>query len=1325
MNRNRVSSAAFSGLRSCRWEAGEYLSFPLKHFISILIVSLCFGAAYARPSSVAVSSSSGSELALTVSVRSDLSDLRKVYHDSATFSFARTFPIMTPTGGSAVLISSEGFDPLVVDGAETANLLQSRPEPLVSLSRPYLVRGRTLVTVRVHPVVGSAVYSKIQIRVGLSGGSVTAGTTSMPDPVFDRIFDNSVVNYADASRWSVAERASAVPPAPAEIPFAVTSSWAKLAVNSTGLHRVTGSALASAGVSIVGASSSAIRMFSGGGEPIPFDNSVARPEWQEISIMILDGGDGRFDNADQIVWFAEAANRWKYRPNLDPTFVSNIYTDQNVYWLTSSGSFGTPALRIGTVDGSVTGNADTIVTEFESAVHAEQDNALSQDGSGHTSDYYTWYWTDAINLSVNVATPGAVVGDSARVYLKGWTGVVSSTQRYMTLRVNGVLSPSDAMSCGSSSCNYGTTALVDGSNVLSIGLTPVSSTIPPYFDLLNLFYKRNAVTSGDKLDITIDASPVQRAEIRIQESAAATPLLFDLADRLHPIQITGFTRAGGQLSFEADLGFEKVNRYYYGTLATAASPTSILPTTVENMRAASPQTDLIIVTPQRFLSTMNSYVSTVQQRGYAVKTVAVEAIMDDFGFGMEDPSAIRDFLKYAYETYPAPAPSAVLFVGDANYDFRDRLETQVANLVPSYINPIEGAFLGGSYSDDNYVFFGSYGILDSDRSYPGGDRGYDMLTARWPVRSAGDIQTIISKIRTYEASTDFGPWRTNVTLVADDEFGAFNSEAFHVTQTEELEKRHLPREFNRRKVYLWDYPFVNSLKPGANEAILDAFNSGTLMVNYVGHGNPDVWAHERVFTRSGDLPKLQDNSRLPLVYAASCAIGYFDDPLRQAMGEDFMTLADGGAIGVISAMRIVFSSDNAAFNRTVYDVMMYNDSLTIGEAFYTAKLLRQYGNDTIPQREDNDRAYVYFGDPLLRLGSPRLRLQFTESPDSLVALGVHHVAGVVTDQHGAVLHRNGSLQIAVYDSDRQKTHNVLGAGGEVSQRIDYKVAGPTVFNGSATVTDGHFAFDFVTPLDIGFGGSGARITAYAALDSIDAVFLRDSLTVSQAIAENNDSVGPTIRYTVGDRTNFVSGDAAMTGEALQLTLIDSSGINLAGAMGHGITLEVDGQVEETINLTSLFAYVANSYQSGSLTYPLAGLSAGTHEFKIRAWDNANNVSTISFSVDLQSGSRLAVNDLLNHPNPMRDQTTFYFELTRPAVSLSIEVFTLSGRRIWAVNGHALRADNYPNGDFSATWKGRDSDGSRVASGVYIYKATAAPDGGGEPVESFGKIVVVN
>jgi flagellar hook assembly protein FlgD len=82
-------------------------------------------------------------------------------------------------------------------------------------------------------------------------------------------------------------------------------------------------------------------------------------------------------------------------------------------------------------------------------------------------------------------------------------------------------------------------------------------------------------------------------------------------------------------------------------------------------------------------------------------------------------------------------------------------------------------------------------------------------------------------------------------------------------------------------------------------------------------------------------------------------------------------------------------------------------------------------------------------------------------------------------------------------------------------------------------------------------------------------------------------------------------------------------------------------------------------------------------------------------------------------------------LTQPASEFSLEIFTLSGKKIRSFNQNSLPADNYPNSIFDLEWDGRDADGDRVATGVYIYKAAALPSAGGDRVESFGKIVVIN
>jgi hypothetical protein len=818
---------------------------------------------------------------------------------------------------------------------------------------------------------------------------------------------------------------------------------------------------------------------------------------------------------------------------------------------------------------------------------------------------------------------------------------------------------------------------------------------------------------NNRLGFNLEGSDGE-VEVRVIDAFTTTPTIFDISDPLRPVIQTGFVRVGETLNFQVTASIDSPNRFHCEVITGASAPARIESATVTNLRADLDQTDMLIVTSRSLSGYLDEYAAYRGARGVSSKIITVEDIVDNFSYGLYDPTAIRDFLKFAYETYAEPSPAIALLVGDASYDFHDHLGTGLTNFVPSFIR--DGDL---SYSDDNYVYFGDFGILDMNR-----DRASDMMTARWPVRTSTEINTIVDKIKAYEANSSFGNWRSRITLVADDEYTREKqNETFHTTQTETLEKIYVPRLLTRNKIYLWDYPFVNRDKPAVNDAIVDAFNEGSLIINYVGHGNPDVWSHEHVFERGADLPRLHNADRLPLVYAASCDIGFFDDPRREGMAEDLLAMPGGGAIGVISATRLVYASENAQFNRAVYTQLFGNSDLSICEALFAAKIARQYTNplDSVPRRKDNDRAYVFMGDPCLRLALPDLRLEFTEQPDSLVAAGVSRLTGRVVDEYGSLYAASGVLDVSVYDSDREHRFNLP----DDTNSIIYYTAGPAIFRGTATVADGNFSLQFVTPLDVGYRGASARISAYGSLGSLDAIGLVDSIKVSESQQSVADSDGPEISFGIAGRTNLTDGATLSQDEYLIVSISDPSGINLAGGLGHGIVLILDDKIEEKISMTDLFNYDRDNYTSGSLVLALTAVRPGPHRFKIKAWDNVNNVSTVEFSAEITGDNRLAVHDLLNYPNPMHDLTTFYFELSKPADELEVGIYTLSGKIIWNSIRYQLGADSYPNNSVEIVWDGRDAEGDRVAAGVYVYRLTAQSASEGERVEEYGKIVVLN
>lgn len=1249
--------------------------------------------------------------------RQDLSNLSEDKFSDSSFTWIKSIKVGIPYGARVEVVSAEGRSLMPVTGSDFSLKRESfTTRPLVTITDPLTIRNRQMVSVLIAPVTGSSVYQEVEVRLAFTGGRGLLSGKAGNDPIFDRIFSAVLANYDEFKKWdypfSVSRTLAA---ADEDHPLYKAATWYKMSVTNTGLYKVTGAQLAADGISLNNLRSDSLRVFNSGGLAPSFFNENPRPAFEEIAILIEDGNDGIFNLNDNIIFFGEAPSRWVIQTGESVRYVNNRITGENIYWLCVSGDFSTPAVRMATSSAFLTGSESDVSTCWR-RVHVEQDNFLAADDDGHLRDYYRTYWSKTTSLSFSVLTPGAITGDSAFILLKGRTNGSLATLGYIDLMVNGV--PGMNKNCTRFDCQYSTEALVDGLNNINLSLTPVSSSLPPYFDFMDLQYHSYLVPYGGILDITLGERSDGRYRLVIYDNFTVEPLILDLTDPRHPVRIIDFERNSGFIYAGVDLESGSHNRFYSGQSNLAMTPVSITRTQPNRLRRNDHQVDLFVITPEVFASGVQEYLSYRQAQGYTVEVVTVEDIMENFGYGFYDPVAIRDFLKFAYENYPAPAPAAVLFVGDANYDFMNRLNTNVPNYVPVFLHPYNQ--YDYTYNDDNYVYFGEYGILDGDTSLSDLDRGYDMLTARWPVSSISEINVLMDKIKRYERPDNFGFWRNNITLVADDEHaGDDHTQYFHTIDTDSLGRHFVPRSFNLKKIYLWEYPMVNREKPAVNKAIIETFNQGALLVNYVGHGNPNVWAHEHVFQRTSDLPQLTNYDRLPMVIAASCEIGFFDDPVREGMGEDLLALPGGGAVGVLAATRLVYASDNKAFNQAVYNVLFYDESLTIGEAIYTAKLQRQYNIDSTISKLENDRAFVYLGDPCLKLGKPRHRVIFENYPDSLSALGHARVSGRILDSGGETLNKNGVLLINVYDSEREKVYRVGS-----TEILRYNIEGPLVYRGSASIAGGEFDFEFITPLDINYGGQSARIITYAVFDSTDGIGLVDSLPISDSIVISSDTTGPLITYNFTGRNNFISGDAITTSETLQIMLADSSGINLVGGLGHGITLEIDHQQENLINLSGYFEYEKDDFTTGTLTYKLENLSSGDHHFKIKAWDNANNSASVSFSAQVVGQGYLAINNLLNYPNPMNGKTTFYFELTQQVEKFSLAIYTLSGKQIRSFNRYGLNADNYPNHDYELNWDGRDAEGDRVATGVYIYKATAVPITG-EPVESFGKIVVVN
>ena len=199
--------------------------------------------------------------------------------------------------------------------------------------------------------------------------------------------------------------------------------------------------------------------------------------------------------------------------------------------------------------------------------------------------------------------------------------------------------------------------------------------------------------------------------------------------------------------------------------------------------------------------------------------------------------------------------------------------------------------------------------------------------------------------------------------------------------------------------------------------------------------------------------------------------------------------------------------------------------------------------------------------------------------------------------------------------------------------------------------------------------------------------------------QSEDAVPPNIQLTIGNQEHFIPGDPVDAAPLIQATLTDERGIDyitrpIQLALGRFGEFE---PIDET-------EYKLTQHPGSTqliLTYNSPKLEPREYELRLTASDLDGNMaeSEITFHVH----SKLQLVEPLNYPNPFTRGTTVTCELTKPAKSLTVKIYTLTGRLIRQLKAEA------PAGFIQLKWDGKDEDGNEVANGVYFGKIIVKSD----------------
>lgn len=1099
--------------------------------------------------------------------------------------------------------------------------------------------------------------------------------------------------------------------------------WFKIRVKEDGIHKITFEDLESLGMDPSNINPQNIRLFGNGGGMLPEENADARPDdLQENAIYVSGQSDGSFDQGDYILFNGQSPHRWEYNPNdgrYNHTF--NIYSDYTYYFLTTSLGSGK---RVTTQASS--GSGGITINTFEDYAFREIDEFnLIKSGRNFYGDYLNFATSSrTFDFSFpNLITSQPVLLKSSMVgrYTAGnfQVSISSSGQSLLTHNFSKV---NASYTSTYADTETDLSQFSSNSSNISLQYSLANANAEAWLDYLELQVSRNLVYPGSQTIFRNRAAISNTATYNISSMSSGL-MVWDITD---PINVKN---QQGQLSgstFSYTLTSSVLKEFVvFNPQDNLLSAEMVGSVDNQNLHGISSKDMIIITTPDFYNQAERLATYHRNNGGLTVNTVLVEQIYNEFSSGCQDISAIRDFMKMLYDKANGNIdnlPKYLLLFGDASYDYKDIVPDNT-NFVPTYQSPNSLSPIGSFCSDD---YFGFYDNSEGGNITDANDY-MDIAIGRIPCADVDEAKDAVDKIIHYLSSATLGNWRNNITFVADDEDGKTHIEDADILSN--ALQNNYPA-YNIDKIYLDAYQQVST--PGGNRypdvrnAIKSKVKSGTLIMNYTGHGGVNGWAHERILQLI-DISEFDNFDKMPLFITATCEFSKYDDPAVKSAGEQLFFNPDGGAISMVTTVRLVTSyanyQINSAFLENVFEPFNGNTP-TLGETVLSSKnSLVGDGNEV------NNRKFVLLGDPAMKLNYPQHNVvtntlngvDINSNIDTLKALSKITVTGEVQDMNGnKMTNFNGVVYPTVFDKPVDFTTLKNDPDSDI---YSFDVQKSIIFRGRSSVKNGEFEYSFIVPKDISYNFGEGKLSYYADNGTDDAHgYSFEAIVGGTADSISEDNVPPLLEVFMNDE-NFVFGGVTNENPLLLVKLMDENGINtVSTGIGHDITAILDENTSDAIVLNEYYEAELNSYSRGKVSYPMSELEEGRHTLSVKAWDVYNNPGEGYTEFIVASSAELALKHVLNYPNPFTTSTNFQFEHNRPGEMLLVvlNIFTVSGKLVKTIRQDILsdsfRVDNIH-------WDGLDDFGDEIGRGAYVYKLSVRTPNG-DSAHKFEKLVIL-
>ncbi len=443
-----------------------------------------------------------------------------------------------------------------------------------------------------------------------------------------------------------------------------------------------------------------------------------------------------------------------------------------------------------------------------------------------------------------------------------------------------------------------------------------------FLDRVAITYPRELVVNGGRLRFEAERTGPHR--VRGLKGPAQ---VFDVTDPLAPQRLTGVRQEGDEVVFTGQEG----RWYEVVTESGALRPDRVeAPVLSPDLRALTGG-EYVAIGPADLLEPLDPLLRWRSSQGLRVQVVPVEAVFDQFGYGLPEPAAIRAFLKHAAQTWDPP-PRYVLLVGDTTFDFQGWTVAREVNRLPTFMA---------------FTVFGGETASDALLAQLNDDPWPDVALGRIPASTPEQVQRVVAKTLAYEQQAASLPWRERILAVADGAEASFAADA-----------RRFLGQLGTFQTALLSPP---AGAPDGAKQVEQALNEGAFLVAYFGHGSITLWGKDRLFA-ADQVGALNNAERLPIVVQMTCLTGLFTHPNVTSLTEALLW-AEGGAVAALAPTSLTLPTDQSFLADALASALTASPE-RLGDLFLQAQ--RQ-----VPVESQGARDVLYtfllFGDPALRL----------------------------------------------------------------------------------------------------------------------------------------------------------------------------------------------------------------------------------------------------------------------------------------------------------------------------------------------------------------------